>query len=486
MADHKEEALTSFTQLLERAQKGEIPPLFAHLGLCAVYANLGKEGEARNHVMEILKTNPKFSIEDAKKAYRWKDPQYSEKWLSLLRKAGLPETAPLPLPDKPSIAVLPFVNMSADKNQEYFSDGLTEEIITALSKTPKLFVIARNSSFVYKGKPVNIQQVSRELGVKYVLKGSVRRSGDQLRITAQLIDAATGNHLWAERYDREMKDVFAIQDEITMKVVASCLQLTTEPVWHSYGRHPSNLEAYLKHLEGVGYYNETRVSDARKSFEEALTLDPHFAPTYAWLAWVHIMGVWFGPSGTRGQSLEKVFQFAEKAKELAPNEGSGDAILGHFYLLKRDYDKAVSEGKLATELAPNSPIAALYLGWTLRSIGQYDEAMKEYERALRLDPLNGWTLMQIGTTYFMMRRFEDSISASKKALEHIPRALSAHINLAMAYSSLNKMDEARLEASEVLKLSPNFSVEQFANVLPFKFEDDRAFMADALRKAGLK
>jgi len=479
------QALEAHKKALEHYPKGGAP-FVNHLGLSAVYMELGREEEARNQAAEVIKINPKVSLENLRKGYYsyYKDPTYSERFLSALRKAGIPEKPPLPLPDKPSIAVLPFVNMSDDKNQEFFSDGLTEEIITALSKTPKLFVIARNSSFVYKGKPVNVQQVSRELGVKYVLEGSVRRSGDQLRITAQLIDATTGNHLWAERYDREMKDIFEIQDEITMKILASFLQLTEAQMWQ--GRHPSNLQAYLKLLEGIGYWNVSKFSDAMKAFEEALNLDPDFPPTYGWIAWTHMMNVWFGPSATRGQSLEKAIEFAEKAKVLDYKAVAGSATLGHAYLLKRDYDKALSEGKLATELAPNSSMAATYLGWTLRSIGRYEEAMKEYERAVRLDPLNSYTLGHIATTYFMMRRYEESISACNKALELHPKQFSAHVTLAMAYSSSDKMDQAREAASNVLRINPNFSVEHFAKALPYKHEEDRVFMIDALRKAGLK
>jgi adenylate cyclase len=458
-----------------------------HLWLTTAYSWAGRLEEARAQAAEVLRIDPKFSLEEQAKRSFYKNRADSDRSLEGLRKAGLPEKPPLPLPDKPSIAVLPFVNMSDDKSQEYFSDGLTEEIITALSKIPKLFVIARNSSFVYKGKPVNVQQVSRELGVKYVLEGSVRRSGDQLRITAQLIDATTGNHLWAERYDREMKDIFAIQDEITMKIVGSCLQLTTAEMGTLRSRYPSNLQAYLKLLEGMGYNYGSKFSDAMRSFEEALNLDPHYPPTYAWLAWAHMWNVWFGPSATRGQSLEKAFQFAEKAKALDDKSFAGPNALGHAYLLKRDYDKALSEGKLATELAPNSAVAATNFGWTLRSVGRYEEAMKEYERALRLDPLNtDHTLTQMGTTYLMMRRYQESISSCKKALQRNPRFLAAHITLAMAYSLLGNMEEAREASSEVLKLSPNFSVEHFAKALPYKNEADREFMADALRNAGLK
>jgi adenylate cyclase len=457
--------------------------IIAFVNLAGTCGLMGKEEEAKAAAAEILRLNPKWSIEYYAKTSLFKD---RDRVVEGLRKAGLPEKPPLPLPDKPSIAVLPFVNMSDDKSQEFFSDGLTEEIITALSKTPKLFVIARNSTFVYKGKPVNVQQVSRELGVKYVLEGSVRRSGDQLRITVQLIDATTGNHLWAERYDREMKDVFAIQDEITMKILSSFLQLTEEQMWHMRGRHPSNLQAYLKLLEGIAYWNESKYSDAMRYFEEALGLDPHFPDTYAWIAWAHMMNVWFGPSATRAQSLEKAIQFAEKVKVLAPDSAGGPATLGHAYLLKRDYDRALSEGKLATELGPNHPLAATYLGWTLRSIRRYEEAMNEYERAIRLDPLNSYTLFQIGMNYFMMRRYDDSISVSKKALEQLPKALPVHLTLAMAYSSLNMMEEARVAASDVLKISPNFSLEHFAKAQPCKYEEDRDHIINALRKAGLK
>ena len=191
-------------------------------------------------------------MEEAKKAYRWRDPEYSERWLSSLRKAGLPDKPTLPLPDKPSIAVLPFVNMSDDKSQEYLADGITENIISALSQVPNLFVIARNSTFTYKGKPVKVQQVAEELGVRYVLEGSVQRSGDTLRITAQLIDAITGHHVWSERYDRELKKIFALQDDITMKVITALqVKLTVGDTARLPAKGTENLEAYLKYLQAL-------------------------------------------------------------------------------------------------------------------------------------------------------------------------------------------------------------------------------------------
>ncbi len=222
-----------------------------------------------------------------------------------------------PLPDGPSIAVRPFENLSGDPKQEYLSDGISEAIISALSKVPRLFVIARNSTFTYKGKPVKVQQVAEELGVQYVLKGSVRKAQDKVRITAQLVEAKTGNHLWAERYYRNLKDIFAIQDEITMKIITALrVQLTGAEQARLLERHTHNLQAYLKILEGYGYFSEARFAEAMQSFEEALTLDPQNPEEYGAIAWLHIMDVWFGPSATRERSLEKAFEFAEKCKAL--------------------------------------------------------------------------------------------------------------------------------------------------------------------------
>ena len=223
-----------------------------------------------------------------------------------------------------------------------------------------------------------------------------------------------------------------------------------------------------------------------KSFEEALRLDPNFPPTCFWMAWVNIMNVLYGPSATRGRSLEKAFEFAEKAKALDDKYWGGPSALGTAYLMKRDYDKALFEGKLSTELAPNSSGAATFYGWTLRSVGRYEEALKECERALRIDPLNFYPMLHMGSTYLMMKRFDESIAVCKKAVERNPRSVATHIVLAMAYSSLGKMEEAHEAASQVLKLNPNFSLEDFSKAQPNKHEEDRVFGMDALRKAGLK
>ena len=354
-----------------------------------------------------------------------------------------------PLPDKPSIAVLAFDNLSGDPEQEYFSDGITEQIISSLSKVPNLFVIARNSSFTYKGKPVKVQQVSEELGVRYVLEGSVRKADNRLRITAQLIDAITGHHLWSESYDRGLEDIFAIQDEITIKILTAMqVQLTEGERVRVRDRNIKNLQAYLKMLEGIQYSNMYKHAEAIKRFEEARKLDPQSAVPYGYLSFANLMNVWLGSTANRTESIEKALEYAEKCKALDDELSGCHQMLGNVYLIKKEYDNAISEGKMAVELEPNSALAALWYGWTLRSVGRYEDALREYERALRLDPINIATPMyQKCATYNVMRQHEDAIATCKKALEVNPKYLPVYYQLAAAYSSLNRMNEARGAAS---------------------------------------
>src|SRR5512137_323606 len=234
------------------------------------------------------------------------------------------EKMAFPLPDKPSIAVLPFVNMSDDPKQEFFSDGMTEEIITALSKSPYLFVIARQSTFAYKGKPVKVKQVSEELGVRYVLEGSVRRSAKKVRITAQLIDAITGYHLWAERYDRDLKEIFALQDEIALKIMKTVHEkLDAGQHTRLLGRGARNLEAFLKAMEAREHFYRATKQDtalARKLYEDVITMDPDYAFAYVGLAWTHMADVWFGTSKSPIESLGRAIELGQKAISLDESE----------------------------------------------------------------------------------------------------------------------------------------------------------------------
>jgi len=248
-----------------------------------------------------------------------------------------------PLPDKPSIAVLPFANMSEDPKQEYFSDGITEEIITALSKIPKLFVIARNSTFTYKGKPVKVQQVSEELGVQYVVEGSVRKAEDRVRITAQLIDALTGHHIWAEKYDRDIKDIFAIQDEITMKIITAMqVKLTEGEQVDVYAKGTDNLEAYLMVMKAHWLYlrgTKEGVLKAQSLAEEAIALDPDYAFAYKVLGGAHGITLFLGMSKNPRESLKLAIELHRKAVELDDSLAVAHATLGYWLMMARQYDK---------------------------------------------------------------------------------------------------------------------------------------------------
>jgi adenylate cyclase len=397
------------------------------------------------------------------------------------------EKMAFPLPDKPSIAVLPFRNLSHDPKQEYFSDGLTEEIITGLSKVPYLFVIAHQSTFTYKGKPVRIKQVSEELGVRYVLEGSVRKAENRVRITAQLIDGIKGHHLWAEQYDRELKDIFAIQDEITMKILTALqVQLTEGVNARVLEKYTDNLQAYLKILESFGYLNEWKINEGIRSIEEARTLDPDSAMVYGLEAWARVHNL-FSPRSTRAQSLDKAFEFAKTCDAMNDQLFSCKMILGFIYLLKNEHKRAISEGKRAVELNPNSANAATFLGWTLRCAGKYEEALRELERALRLNPKNPtFALIHLGGTYLVMGRNEEAIAACEKAVGLFPDVLTPYIFLAVAYSSEGRMDEARSAAAKIMKLQPNFSMKHYETIIPYKNKADSDLIINGLLKAGMK
>jgi len=397
----------------------------------------------------------------------------------------------LELPDKPSIAVLPFVNMSGDPEQEYFSDGMTEEIITALSKVPRLFVIARNSTFTYKGKPVKVQKVAEDLGVRYVLEGSVRKAGDRVRITAQLIDAITGHHLWAERYDRELKNVFALQDEITMKILTGLqCELTEGEQACVLGKGTENYEAYVKILQGREHiYRMNREGNvlARQSFEEAITLDPEFAVAYTYLAWTYLLELLIGLSDSPEQSMARAIEFAQKALALDDSLADAHALSGSIYLVQRQWEKAVAEGERSVALNPNSADNIGLLGMTLYSVGRPEEAIVLFEKATRLNPMPpDWLLENLATAYRMTGRYEEAIAEFKRVLHRNPDYLSAWLNLAVIYSMLGRGKETRAAVAQVLRLDPKFSLEHYAKTLTYKNQSESERLIDALHNAGLK
>jgi adenylate cyclase len=395
--------------------------------------------------------------------------------VSVIWKSYRPSTPPMevasvekmafPLPDKPSIAVLPFVNMSGDPEQEYFSDGLTEEIISALGSVPKLFVIARNSTFTYKGKPV-------------------RKAGDKVRITAQLVDALNGHHLWAKRYDRNISDIFAVQDELTKEIITAMqVKLTEGEQARNAARGTDNLEAYLKCLqanEDALKHNIESNALVKQLAEEAIALDPEYAWAYYRLGQSHELDVWLGTSKSPKQSLAKATELLQQAIVLDDNLAEAHGLLGFIYAIERQHDKALAQGKKAVALNPNSARAHMYLGKVHTFARRYEESIPEYKKAIRLNPIPpGYYFWSIGLSYGQTGQYDEAITWCEKAVHMEPDSLLARIMMTAVYSWSGRDEEARAEATEVLRINPDFSLEKFA-------KKAGSTLVSALRKAGLK
>ena len=394
------------------------------------------------------------------------------------------------LPDKPSIAVLPFANMSGDPEQEYFSDGITEDLITDLSKISGLFVIARNSVFIYKGKAVKIAEVGRELGVRYVLEGSVRKANGRVRITAQLVDATTEGHLWAERYDRDLKDIFTLQDEVAQKIVAAlAVKLTEDEQKRLVRKYTDNMEAYDALLQGLEYknhYTKEANLQARQMFERAIDLDPEFALAYALLGLTHAQEWSLGWSQDP-QSLEQAIELAQRAIALDDSLPLGHNVLGGVYLWRKQHEQAIAELEKAIALSPSDADGIAGLGDILNWAGMPEEAIGLVTKAMRLNPMYPtWYLWNLGHAYFLMGRYEEAIETLKRVLDRNPYFLPPHAYLAASYSELGRHEEAREEAAEVMKLSPQTSTEAWRQRLPYRDQAVLERLFDSLRKAGLK
>ena len=394
-----------------------------------------------------------------------------------------------PLPDKPSIAVLPFDNMSGEPEQEFFSDGLSEEIITALSKSSQIFVIARNSSFTYKGKPVKVQQVAEELGVRYVLEGSVRKDQERVRITAQLIDAVKGVHLWAERYDRELNDIFAIQDDITKQIIAALhIKLTTGEDARLESRYTNNLQAYLKLLEGIAFWSRFNKDDntfARRLFEESIALDANYLNAYISLAWTYLLDAAYGWSESRSKSVETAYELVQKALSIDESFPGTYSALGSIHVHKGEYEKAVVLRQKAAALEPHSAYYRGLLGTAYLLAGdRIDEAIAELKLAYRLDPFPpSWIFHYLGTAYRVKGEYEKAVEFFKKAISKTPDYWLSHLGLSASYGLTGREKEARAAAAEVLRIDPNFSMEKI--MTPFRNKADKERTLDVLRKAGL-
>ena len=397
------------------------------------------------------------------------------------------------LPDKPSIAVLPFVNMSDDPKQEFFSDGITEEIITALSKIPQFFVIARNSTFTYKGKPVKIKQVSEELGVQYVLEGSVRRDGERVRITAQLIDGLSGKHLWADRYDGDLKDIFALQDEITMKIITELRgKMVIGGETRTAAKGTKNMEAYLKYLQATEYVTRLTKDDAiqaRKLCDEVIALDPEYPKGYSRLALLLALDAAMGRTDSPQQANAQAMEMIAKAISLDPEEGPFYALRGVIHAQMRQYDEALADAAKALSLEPNHPGVLNESASVLWRSGKPEQAIPLFERLFRLSPipaLGNYT--GAGMAYNLAGQYEKAAEMNKKAIQKNPQVFIGHLGYSISTSLLGRMEEARASVKELLRVNPRFSIEQFKEFQSRVGVRDQAAVekfSEALRKAGL-
>ena len=393
------------------------------------------------------------------------------------------------LPDKPSIAVLPFDNLSDDPEQEYFSDGFTEHIITSLSKVPYIFVIDRHSTFAYKGKALQINQIAEELGVRYVLEGSIQRSNDSLRITVQLIDAITGHHKWAENYDRKLKDIFALQDEIAMKIMAELqVNIGYQSLGQSSPIQTKSLKAYEKFLKGFEIYfrrTEEDILYARKIFKEAIALDPEYGAAYVMLGHTHLDDIWYNRTKDRAKSLQTAEQLAQKAIELTGQDDFNLRLLSSIFMLRKQYDKAIIEIQKAIELSPNSAQSYFVYGTVLRFAGRNDEAIPIFKKAIRLNPVTPITyLNMLAWAYFYNEQYEEAIPLWNKTIELNPDYLFAYVGLTGAYQMSGDEIKARESVAEVLRIKPTYSMAMVKN-LTIKNIELKKRIFEAYRKAGI-
>ena len=406
--------------------------------------------------------------------------------------AQLDTSPPLELPDKPSVAVLPFTNMSGDPEQEFFSDGITEDIITALSKISALLVIARNSTFIYKGKAVDIKQVGRDQGVRYVLEGSVRKSGKRVRITAQLIDTTTGHHQWAERYDRNLEDIFAVQDEITIKIV-SALDVHLRPgeqvrLWSS---GTENLGAWESARLGWDLLRSYRAEDVPKAMlllQKAIDLDPEYATAWVILADCHFEVEEDARYSRekRKQALKLMRECAQRALQYDPSCAEAHAVLGLYHLTSKEYDKAIHNANKSVDMAPNHAINIATSAIILNKCGQPKRAIEQIRKAVRLCPVYpNWFLSTLGQIFRVLGEIDEAIDAYSELISRDPDSLEGHVGLAEIFGEADRTEEAMISAAEILRVNPDFSTSEYVSNLAYRDPVEIKHFSEGLRKAGL-
>jgi adenylate cyclase len=408
-------------------------------------------------------------------------------WIQREEPARLERMA-FPLPDKPSLAVLPFDNLSGDPGQDAVADGFTESLITTLARMPELFVIARNSTFTYKGKPVKVKQVAEELGVRYVLEGSFQREGDTLRIAAQLIDAFEGYHLWADSFDRDVNAIFAVQDEIIREIFTALqVELVTGEHGRVWQKSTDNFEAYLVWLEGWKHFKRYTKEDnamARQLIQQAIDMDPDWAMPYTTLAWTYMRR--FDESDSPADSVKLAAKAAQKALALDDTYPGVYAALGGVHGAKGEVEQAIPYLEKAVALGPNMSVYHALLAYNLTDAGRAAEAIPLLKKAMRLSPsYHPWYLSSLGAAYNAVGRYEDAAEAYEQFLHRRPESTEGHAGLIVSYMWLGREEKAQSYAAELLRIKPKFSLGSFGKLLKYT---DKAYVErflDTLRKAGL-
>ena len=395
----------------------------------------------------------------------------------------------LPARDKPSIAVLPFDNMSGDPEQEYFSDGMSEDLITDISNISGLFVIARNSSFAFKGQAIDVKEVAAKLGVKHILEGSVRKMGTKLRINAQLIDAATGGHIWAQRFDGDMEDIFEFQDAIREQIV-SALQVSLTPTDKKLTeRKPTDSAAaydlFLKGRASYHRYTPEDLNEAINCLEEAIEIDPNFADAYGYLSYCHIWG-WAVMLPGFDDPLERANELAEKGVALDGASAIALSRLSWIQIFLRRHDQAIANLEKAIALAPNNADVNATFGQVLNYCGNPERALKMMEKAFSIEmfvPPN-WEY-QVGCSHLLLRRYDEALVRFNRAIERAPKFAPAYLHLAWACVELDRLDDANDAIKAVLEIVPQYTLIEVARIFPYRIDEDRNRYLDNLRKAGL-
>jgi adenylate cyclase len=400
-----------------------------------------------------------------------------------------------PLPDKPSIAVLPFDNLSGDAGQEPFTDGVTENITTTLSKIPKIFVIARNSAMEYKGKRIDVKKVAENLGVRYVLEGSVQKSGERIRITAQLIDATSGHHIWSEKYDRDMRDLFALLDDVTRRIaVALQIKLTEGEQARVFHRDTENLEAWALATQAWNVISRLTREDnarARELAEQAVKLDPQYGFAWSLLAYSYFNDARMGWCESPKEYFKKAIELNQKALTLNKDLFCATGMLGQILWAQGQYERAIEMGRRSIELGPNQSLNYVILSGILCYAGDFEEAITLGEKAIRLHPFCRYSyLTTLARSYRMAGRYEEALALYRQVLNRAQKEafspLAAYIGLADVYSEMGRVEEAHTQALEILRINPNFSLEKWSKTEPFRDPKHLEKRLTALRKAGLK